>query len=78
MVSAWRCHPDDQLPNREHVLRSNLLGLRHGSPWPTLDALDRSAAAPPAGGASDQPAGSRTARRPPKSTPLTAPPSRTK
>jgi hypothetical protein len=42
-VALCRCEPDDQLPNREHELEANLRALRLGPPWPTLDALDRSA-----------------------------------
>ncbi len=42
-VALIRCEPDDQLPNRERELEANLRALRQGPPWPTLDALDRSA-----------------------------------
>ncbi len=42
MVAAWRCDPNDKLPNREQVLQSNLRGLRRGPPWLTIDALERS------------------------------------
>jgi len=40
-VALIRCEPDDQLPNREQELESNLRALRQGPPWPTLDALNR-------------------------------------
>ncbi len=42
-VALIRCDPADQLPNRERELEANLRALRQGPPWPTLDALDRSA-----------------------------------
>jgi aminoglycoside phosphotransferase (APT) family kinase protein len=54
-VALCRCEPDDQLPNRERELESNLRALRKGRPWPTLDALDRST--PPANAFSSADAG---------------------
>ena len=39
MVAAWRCEPDDQLPNGKQAGRELLSALRAGTPWPTLDAV---------------------------------------
>jgi hypothetical protein len=39
MVAAWRCEPDDQLPNGKQAGRELLSALRAGPPWPTLDAV---------------------------------------
>jgi hypothetical protein len=39
MVAAWRCDPNDQLPNREHAKRELFNALREGPPYPTLDTL---------------------------------------
>jgi Ser/Thr protein kinase RdoA (MazF antagonist) len=39
MVAAWRCDPNDQLPNRENAKRELFNALREGPPYPTLDTL---------------------------------------
>lgn len=43
MVAAWRCDPDDQLPNGKRARQELLGALRGGPPWPTLDAVMRRA-----------------------------------
>ena len=39
MVTAWRCDPDDQLPDGRRARRELLAAIRAGPPWPTLDAV---------------------------------------
>ena len=41
MVAAWRCDPNDQLPDRQRAKRQLLNALRNGRPYPALDALMR-------------------------------------
>lgn len=37
MVTAWRCDPEDRLPDGDRVRVALLDALRAGPPWPTLD-----------------------------------------
>jgi hypothetical protein len=39
MVAAWRCDPDDQLPNGKRAGQELLGALRAGPPWPALDVV---------------------------------------
>ena len=41
MVAAWRCDPNDQLPDGQRAKRQLLKALRNGRPYPELDALMR-------------------------------------
>jgi Phosphotransferase enzyme family len=46
MVAAWRCDPDDQLPNGARARRELLRALRGGPPWPALDVVTQRAGRP--------------------------------
>ena len=39
MVAAWRCDPEDQLPNGQRALRDLLSALRDGPPWQALTTV---------------------------------------
>jgi thiamine kinase-like enzyme len=39
IVAAWRCDPDDQLPNGKRAGQELLAALRAGPPWPSLDVV---------------------------------------
>lgn len=39
MVAAWRCDPDDRLPDGRRARRALFAALREGPPWPTLDVV---------------------------------------
>lgn len=46
MVAAWRCDPDDQLPNGKRAGQELLGALRAGPPWPALDVVMHRARVP--------------------------------
>jgi Phosphotransferase enzyme family len=46
MVAAWRWDVGDQFPNGHRAARELVRALRHGPPWPTLDAVMRPLGAP--------------------------------